>query len=193
MTSHNIDETGASLLEILEEITGLVENAKAMPLSASVLVNRSEILDLLNTARDIVPSQIVAADSVLQDAAAVSDEARERAEEIVDQANQEADQILAEAREQASRLVSQDSITIAAKSQSARILDEAKSKADRVKRGADEYSDAALEHLAQELVSIQNELDTIQHQIAAGRGLIADRRDDDVASEAYDEHEDLQD
>ncbi|MFC5370314.1 hypothetical protein [Arcanobacterium bovis] len=192
MTSHNIDETGASLLEILEEITGLVENAKAMPLSASVLVNRSEILDLLSTARDIVPSQIVAADSVLQDAAAVSDEARERAEEIVAQANVEADQILAEAREQASRLVSQDAITIAAKSQSARILDEAKSKADRVKRGADEYSDAALENLAQELVTIQNNLDTIQHQIAAGRGLIADRRDDDAARDAYDEDGDFE-
>ncbi|WP_124053860.1 hypothetical protein [Arcanobacterium ihumii] len=189
MTSHDIDETGASLLEILEEITEIVENAKSMPLSASVLINRSEVLDLLQTARDIVPAQIVAADSVLQDAAAVSNEARDRAEDITSQANQEADQILAEAREQASRLVSQDSITIAAKSQSARILDEAKSRADRVKRGADDYSDAALENLAQELVTIQNEIDSIQHQIAAGRGVIADRRDDDIAQDVMSSEE----
>lgn len=88
-----MSEQGESLLQILDELIEIVEHAKNLPMSASVIVNRSEILDLLGTARDIVPDQIVAADSVLSQAAEVSESAREEAETITRTAQADAESI----------------------------------------------------------------------------------------------------
>ncbi|USR78841.1 hypothetical protein [Arcanobacterium pinnipediorum] len=164
-----MSDQGESLLEILDELYDIVVNAKNMPLSASVLVNRSEIIDLLDTARDIVPDQIKQADAVLSQAGRVSDQARDDAEVVLRQAHEEADSILAEAREQASRLVAQDQITVAAKSQATRIVDEAHQKASQLINGANQYSEQTLAELATQLMHLQE-------QIAAGQGVLAQRR-----------------
>ncbi len=163
-----MNEQGESLLEILDDLIDIVSNAKSLPMSASVMVNRSELLDLLETAREIVPDQIIAADNVLQDATSVSEHARQDAEGIRDRASKESESIIAEAREQASRLVAQDQITIAAKSQATRILDEAQSKADSLKRGADNYAATTLNDLS-------DELNGLLDQIEAGRAHLATR------------------
>ncbi|AWA43160.1 ATP synthase subunit B family protein [Trueperella pyogenes] len=167
-----MNEQGESLLEILDELVEIVGNAKSLPMSASVMVNRSELLDLLETARDIVPAQIVEADAVLQQASAVSEGARQEAATIHEHAHAEAETIIAEAREQASRLVAQDQITIAAKSQATRILDEAQTKAESLRRGADDYAAATLDQLSEELGGLLE-------QIAAGRAHLAHRLEED--------------
>lgn len=176
-------ESGASLLEVLEEATTLVDEAKSMPLSASVLINKEEMLDLLETARAIVPAQIVEADSVLQDVERVSDEAQEAANRVTTHAKKKAQEIVAEAREQASRLVAQDSITVSAKSQSTKIIDEAKSRAVKIKRGADKYSADTLSSLAEQLQDVQEYLAQIQAQIAAGQEMLAEREQGAQAEE----------
>ena len=150
------EQTGATLLEILDELTERVAHAKAMPLSASVLVNQSELLDLLETARAIVPQQIVDADSVLQDISAVTDQAHSEAEAILAKAHSEAE-------------------TLVAQSHAAKIVDEARQKAQHIKRGADEYSDSKLADLAEELAALQDAIDAVQDQIAAGRNVLAER------------------
>ena len=167
-----MNEQGESLLEILDELVEIVSHAKSLPISASVMVNRSELLDLLETAREIVPDQIVAADEVLQEASAVSESARQDAESIRERAEQDAATIVAEAREQASRMVAQDQITIAAKSQATRILDEAQTKADHMVRGADDYAATTLDQLSEELGGLLE-------QIAAGRAHLAHRLEDE--------------
>ncbi|VEI14035.1 hypothetical protein [Trueperella bialowiezensis] len=166
-----MSDKGESLLEILDELLEIVENAKSLPMSASVMVNRSQLSDLLKTAREIVPDQIVEADSVLQEAGAVSENARHEAEKIVESARHEAESIIAEAREQASRLVAQDQVTIAAKSQATRILDEAKSKADSLRRGADDYA-------ATTLADLSDELNHLLDQIEAGRAHLATKEEE---------------
>ncbi|MCI5826388.1 MAG: hypothetical protein MR006_06965 [Arcanobacterium sp.] len=169
------EQTGASLLEILDELTERVAHAKAMPLSASVLVNQSELLDLLETARAIVPQQIVDADSVLQDISAVTDQAHSEAEAILAKAHSEAETLVAQAKQQAQQLVERDAITVAAQSHAAKIVDEARQKAQHIKRGADEYSDSKLADLAEELAALQDAIDAVQDQIAAGRNVLAER------------------
>ena len=82
MDENALPEQAESILELLDEMTAMVENAKPMPLSASILVNKSEMLEMLKTAAEIMPLQIVRADEVLQDAAKVSDDARFRARNL---------------------------------------------------------------------------------------------------------------
>ena len=85
-----------------------------MPLSASIMVNKAEILDLLDQAREALPEDLVAADAVVADADAVLGradsaaetriaEANSRASSTLDQANERAAQILADAEEEAER------------------------------------------------------------------------------------------
>ena len=187
MSSENTNQqSGSSLLDILEELTERVAQARAMPLSASVLVNKTEILDLLETARDIVPQQIVDADSVLQDASAVTADAQKKAEAIIsearkaahtteDQAKKRSEEIVAQAKQEAAQLVAKDAITVAARSEAKKIHDEARKKAQQAKQGADEYSDSTLRELSQALENVQEQIDSLQEQIDAGRSVLAQR------------------
>ena len=53
--------------ERLAELAVLVEDAKAMPLSASCLVNRSQVLDLIEEIRQLLPESVQRADELLAD------------------------------------------------------------------------------------------------------------------------------
>lgn len=191
---------GDSLIAVLDELTDLVTRARAVPMSASAMVNRSEVLDLLQAARDLVPDQIVRADGLLANADNVTTQAQGRAAEIVERAQQDAEDTLAEAREQAARLVSQDAVTIAAKARAQRIIDDAKSQAEKLRQGADTYSDNTLLSLQARVsdvggeidaltVAVQERIDVMLSQIIAGRNVIAERYD---GSDAADRDADAQ-
>ena len=51
----------------LNELDELVREAKAMPLSSSVLVNRDEVLDLLASMQEALPDEIKQARWVVKD------------------------------------------------------------------------------------------------------------------------------
>ena len=46
--------------ERLDELTVLVEEAKAMPLSASCILNRSPVLDVIEEIRQLMPESVIA-------------------------------------------------------------------------------------------------------------------------------------
>ena len=60
----------------LERLTRLVEEARAMPLSASCVVNRTEVLELLDEIRAGLPSEITQASALLEDRESVLEAAR---------------------------------------------------------------------------------------------------------------------
>ena len=59
----------STVIAALDRIEDLLEAARAVPLSASVMVNRAEVLDLLDQAREALPDDLKAADAVVADAA----------------------------------------------------------------------------------------------------------------------------
>jgi hypothetical protein len=75
----------------LDEITGLVENARSMPMSASCIVNRSELLGLLEELRELIPEEFRHAQLLLTDRDVVVDEGRREAARIVAEAEAERD------------------------------------------------------------------------------------------------------
>lgn len=107
----------STVIAALDQIEDLVESARSIPLSASIMVNKAEILDLLDQAREALPEDLVAADAVVADADAVlvrADSAAEqaiaeantRASSTLEAANTKADQIVSAAREEAERTTS---------------------------------------------------------------------------------------
>jgi cell division septum initiation protein DivIVA len=121
------------LIERIDELQVLVEEAKSVPLSSSVVINRDEFLELLAQLKEEVPDEVRQARWMTRDK-----------EELIARARKEADRILAEAREQRDRLLSRTEIVHAAQREAERILDEGRERAARMRSEAEDYIDQKL-------------------------------------------------
>jgi hypothetical protein len=145
------------LTGILDALAVAVEDARAMPMSSSVLVNRAELLDLVDQARDVLPTQLSRADEVL----AAADAARAAAQADVDA-------IIDRAHAHAAELVEEHAITLQARDRAAQIVAEAEAVAEGLRRDADDYCD-------RRLADFEVDLDKLLHQVQAGRARLAER------------------
>lgn len=148
---------GERLTEILDALERVVEHGRAMPMSTSVLVNRTEVLNLLEQARGVVPRQAGAAD---------------KADGGRGAARAEAERIVAAARAQAAELVRDDAVVRAAGERAAELTAEAEATADRLRREADDYCD-------RRLAEFEIDLGRVLAQVQAGRAKLADRLGDE--------------
>jgi cell division septum initiation protein DivIVA len=121
------------LIERIDELQVMIEEAKAVPLSSSAVINRDELLELVAQLKEEVPDEIRQARWM----------ARDR-DELLARARKEADRIVAEAREQRDRLLSRTEIVHAAQREAERINDEAKDKAAKKQAEAEDYIDQKL-------------------------------------------------
>jgi hypothetical protein len=145
------------LTGILDALAAAVSQARAMPMSSSVLVNRVELLDLVDQAREVLPTQLTRADEVL----AAADAARAAA-----QADAEA--IIEDARARAAELVEADAITAAARVRADEIVADAEREAEGLRRDADDYCD-------RRLADFEIDLGKLLGQVQAGRAKLATR------------------
>ena len=76
---------------VLRELRDLIEQARPMPLSTSVMINQAEVLDLLNEATERLPEELRSAKWLLK-----------QREEFLARTRREADEILEAARQQLS-------------------------------------------------------------------------------------------
>ncbi len=87
------------VLVLIDKLDDLVHNAKAVPLTDQVRIDREEIYDILDQMRATIPEEIKQARWIV----------KER-QEMLAEAKREVDRLLAEAREQAVREASQTEI-----------------------------------------------------------------------------------
>jgi hypothetical protein len=153
------DDRAESLTAVLDALEHAVGSARAMPMSASVLVSRAELLDLLAQAREALPAQLGRADEVLS--AADAERAAARAD---------AERIEAAARRRAAELVEQESVVAQAVERAAEIVREAEETARGLRRDADDYCD-------RRLADFEIDLGKVLSQVQAGRAKLADRLD----------------
>lgn len=120
----------ASRIHQIEEV---VREAKGMPLSASVLVNREEMLQLLSDLREAVPEEIKQARWVVRDR-----------EELLAKARRDAEALVEKARAEQVRMARREEIALKAEEEAERILAEAREEARRMRLEAEDYVDARL-------------------------------------------------
>jgi vacuolar-type H+-ATPase subunit H len=121
------------LIERIEELQVLVEEAKAVPLSSSAVVNRDEVLELLAQLKEEVPDEVRQARWMSRDR-----------DELIGRARKEAERILSEAREQRDRLLSRTEIYHAAEREAERIVEDGKERAAKTRAEAEDYIDQKL-------------------------------------------------
>jgi F0F1-type ATP synthase membrane subunit b/b' len=136
---------------LIREALELVVNAKTMPLSASVLISRDEVAELLQGALDRMPDELRQARWLL----------RER-QDFIAEKTREADALLEEVRVQAERMVQRTEIVRQANHVAQRILDDANEEARRLRHEAEDYAD-------QKLASFEIVLDRTMKTVQAGR------------------------
>lgn len=143
-----------ALLEALEDV---VREARPMPLSSSVLVQRAELLDLVAQARAAVPAELGQADLVLAGA-----------DDVLVEAQRSAERVLAAARERAAELVGREEVVVAARARAAEVLAEAERTAAALRHDADDYCD-------RRLAELEIDLGKVLTQVRAGRDSLAAR------------------
>jgi hypothetical protein len=121
------------VVERIETAIAMVEEARGVPLSASCVLHRGEILELLDSARAAFPSDLANAQEILR-----------QQDNVIEDARVQADQIIAHAREEVESMISQTEIVAAAKKEARRILDEVAEEAASQQNEIDAYVDSRL-------------------------------------------------
>lgn len=151
------DEPGAELIAVLEELADVIRQARPVPMSASVLVNRAQALSLVEQARTLLPQELTQAHAAIQGAG-----------KTLDQAKAQAEQIRADARREAENLLADQDVVKAADDRADVITTAARAKADTLMRNADEYCDRVLAEL-------EVQLGRSLREVAGGRKVLADK------------------
>ncbi|MFF5254269.1 cell division initiation protein [Streptomyces leeuwenhoekii] len=117
----------------LDEIVAVVSGARSMPMSASCVVNRAELLSLLEEVRAALPDSLARAQELIGDR-----------EQMVAQARQEAERIIESAHAERGSLISGTEVARRSQAEADRILAEARQEAEEIRAEADEYVDSKL-------------------------------------------------
>lgn len=142
----------------LQQLDELVQEAKSMPLSSSVLVNREELLELLEAARNELPEEMKQARWIVKDR-----------EELLSKARRNGEAIIQKAQEDRARLLSDQEVVRAAQEEAERVLSDAREQARQIRLEAEDYVDAKLAQFEIVLEKTYNELARSIGQVQRGR------------------------
>ena len=117
----------------LDELISIVENSRAMPMSASCIVNRGEVLGLLEEVRGLLPEEFRHAQMLLADR-----------ESVVDEGRREAARIITRAEEERVALTEETEVVAEAERRAARIRQDADEEARTMRGEVDDYVDTKL-------------------------------------------------
>ncbi|MEY2815328.1 MAG: hypothetical protein RIS05_1076 [Actinomycetota bacterium] len=156
-------------IEKLNSAITLIEEARGVPLSASCVVHRGEILEILDGARVALPTDLDQAIEIIS--------ARDQ---IIEEARTSAEQMIATAREDVARMVEQTAIVQAARDEAQRILDDARALADEERAEVESYIDGRL-------ATLEVILNKTMEAVARGRERLEGAGDKDVLSQLSDE------
>ncbi len=173
------DPRTADVYTVLDDLSDLVETARAMPMSDKCVIPRNEALDLLDTIRSMLPAAVQEAEELLADRVGVVEEGYREAERVVGEANQEVERVLAqasgsaqvmieEASAQQAHLVDAHEVTRVALAEAEAIREQARTEAEQMRVEVDQYVEdkfATFEaSLTKTLTAVQRSRDRIRER-----------------------------
>ena len=152
------------VLVLIDKLDDLVHNAKAVPLTDQVRIDREEIYDILDQMRATIPEEIKQARWIV----------KER-QEMLAEAKREQDRLLQEAREQAVREASQTEIVKLAERQAQEIIDEARRQSREMRLEMEDWADGML-------ATLESNLDRFLTAVRRGRERLHERSQETVVA-----------
>lgn len=161
MTMDSIEKIGSAIT--------MIEEARGVPLSASCVVHRGEILEILESAREYLPSDLFEAEKVIASR-----------DEIIEDGRVSAETMIATAREDVARMVEQTAIVQSARDEAQRILDDARDLAASEREEVEAYIDGRL-------ATLEVILNKTMDAVARGRERLEGADDKDVLAQLADD------
>ena len=157
-----------SIEKISTAIT-LIEEARGVPLSASCVVHRGEILEILDGAKEALPEDLYRAEDIIA-----------QREKLIEEGRSSSEQMIATAREDVARMIEQTAIVQTARDEAQRILDEARVLAADERAEVESYIDGRL-------ATLEVILNKTMDAVARGRERLDGANDKDVLSQLADD------
>jgi hypothetical protein len=152
-------------IEKLDTAITLLNEARGVPLSASCVVHRGEMLDILEEARDHLPRDLDEAQYILA-----------TKESLVEDGRLSAETMVASAREEVARMIEQTAIVQAARLEAQKILDDARDVAAQEREEVEDYIDGRL-------ATLEVILNKTMEAVARGRERLDGAGDKDILSQ----------
>lgn len=149
------DQDAYDVETLLLRVKEMVELGRSMPMSASVMVNREEVLELLDEAMAILPQELRHARWLL----------KER-EEFLAQARREADDIIEAGRVRAERMVERTEVVRESRRVSQSIVEQSERQSRQLRHEAEDYVD-------QKLAAFEGVLERVMQSVQKGRERLA--------------------
>lgn len=138
----------------------MIVSARSMPMSASCVVNRGEVLAALDAVLAHLPAEVAGAQQVL-----------DRAESQIAEGQEEAGRIVAGAREQATQLALDTEVVRVAEERAERMMADAKAEAEALRRETDAFVDARMASFESVLHKTSSQVRTARARLAERSGL----------------------
>lgn len=130
--------------QFIREAMEIIDAARPMPLSTSVMINRDEVMTLLESALAAVPDETRQARWLL----------RER-DEVLAQARVDANMVIDEARSRVAQMVQRTEVVRTAERRARQLLDDARIQTRRRRHEVDEYCERQLAQFASAVDQVQ--------------------------------------
>lgn len=147
--------------DLVHQLDEMIRDARNMPLSSSALIDRKEVLALIEMLQRSIPEEIARARAIIRDR-----------DEVIERAQSQAERIVERARQDREALLSKTEIVQAATRQADQMLGEAEAVAKRIKAEADNYVEG-------KLATFEVVLQRTMAAVERGRSRLAGRIDQD--------------
>ncbi|MGB8020647.1 MAG: hypothetical protein WCF04_05420 [Candidatus Nanopelagicales bacterium] len=179
------DPRTADVYTVLDELSDIMEVARAMPMSDKCVVNRNEVLDLLDALRQMMPTAVQEAEELLADRVGVVEDGYREAERAITEAQAQAAQLVAAhhvtqaavAEAEAIRAEVQaevESLRAHSQAEAEGLVAQARAEADQLRREVDQYVEgkfASFEAtLSKTLAAVQRGRDRIRERYGTSSG-----------------------
>ena len=131
------------VLKYVDDLEDIVETSSTIPLTGKIMVEKEEILDILENLRRDLPLELTEATQIRKDE-----------DLIIKDAHKEAEKIIQGAKAQADQLVAEDELVRKANARAQELMDTANEESNQIRTGARDYADKLLEQTQVQLSDV---------------------------------------
>jgi vacuolar-type H+-ATPase subunit H len=142
------------ILQLIDRLEELFNNAKAVPFTHNVVVDEDRMLELIDQMRIAIPDEVKKAQQVVAQ--------RDR---VMAQAQEESNRTLQLARDKADEMTQKDMISQEAQRRAEQILSQARAEAEAVRADADNYVLDTLMQLQDQITKLSNQVNNGIHMV----------------------------
>lgn len=153
------------IVQLIEEIEDLIEDAGSVPFSKKVMVDADELYDIIHEMRQNLPEEIKQAAWITEERERILSEAQREADVVISEAEKESERIVEEARQKFEGMVNEHEVVIEARNKAQSLQAKAEQAARTMKIQSITYVDDILAQTQERLKGVLNVLEDNREEL----------------------------